>query len=81
MKWLPAALVAGYVTEELLFRGYAVERLEEWTDSRGVAAGVSTFVFVVLHRSERWSWQSVLRIAQPAAVQPRCTCGSVTCSP
>ncbi|PSQ62308.1 MAG: CPBP family intramembrane metalloprotease [Halobacteriales archaeon SW_8_66_22] len=62
-----AALTAG-VTEELLFRGYAFERLEEWSDSDGVAAAVSTVVFVLLHRGETWSWQSVLRISQPAAI-------------
>ncbi|PSQ38834.1 CPBP family intramembrane metalloprotease [Halobacteriales archaeon SW_10_66_29] len=62
-----AALTAG-VTEELLFRGYAFERLEEWSDSDGVAAAVSTAVFVLLHRGETWSWQSVLRISQPAAI-------------
>ena len=62
-----AALTAG-VTEELLFRGYAFERLEEWSDSDGVAAAVSTVVFVLLHRGETWSWQSMLRISQPAAI-------------
>ena len=62
-----AALTAG-VTEELLFRGYAFERLAEWSDSDGVAAAVSTAVFVLLHRGETWSWQSVLRISQPAAI-------------
>jgi len=61
------ALTAG-VTEELLFRGYAFERIEEWSDSDGVAAGVTTLVFVLLHRGETWSWQSVLRITQPAAI-------------
>lgn len=62
-----AAVTAG-VTEELLFRGYAFERLAEWSDSEGVAAGVTTLVFVLLHRGETWSWRSVLRITQPAAV-------------
>ena len=61
------ALTAG-VTEELLLRGYAFERLAEWSDSEGVAAAVSTAVFVLLHRGETWSWQSVLRITQPAAI-------------
>jgi len=62
-----AAVTAG-VTEELLFRGYAFERLEEWTDSRGVAAGVTTLVFVLLHRGDKWGWRSVLRITQPAVI-------------
>jgi len=61
------AVTAG-VTEELLFRGYATERLEELTGSRLAAAGIPTAVFVVLHRGEQWSWTSVARMAQPAVI-------------
>lgn len=61
------AATAG-VTEELLFRGYALERLEEVTDSRLVAAVVTTAAFVLGHKGETWSWKSVLQIAQPATI-------------
>lgn len=61
------AATAG-VTEELLFRGYALERLDELTDSRLLAAAVTTAAFVLGHKGETWSWKSVLQIAQPAVV-------------
>jgi membrane protease YdiL (CAAX protease family) len=61
------AATAG-VTEELLFRGYALERLDELTDSRLVAAVVTTAAFVLGHKGETWGWKSVLQIAQPAVV-------------
>lgn len=61
------AVTAG-VTEELLFRGYATERLEELTGNRLVALGIPTAVFLALHRSEQWGWASVVRMAQPALI-------------
>lgn len=61
------AATAG-VTEELLFRGYALERLDELTDSRLVAAVVTTLAFVLGHKGETWGWKSVLQIAQPAVI-------------
>lgn len=61
------ALTAG-VTEELLFRGYALERLETETDSRLAAAVISTLAFVLAHKGEQWSWRSLLVIAQPATL-------------
>lgn len=61
------ALTAG-VTEELLFRGYALERIESETGSRLVAAVSSTAAFVLAHKSDTWSWGSLVLIAQPAAL-------------
>ena len=45
---LAGALRAG-VTEELIFRGYLIERLGAWTGRRGFAAAFSWAVFVALH--------------------------------
>lgn len=61
------ALTAG-VTEELMFRGYALERLETETGSRVAAAATSTLAFVLAHKGEQWSWRSLLLIAQPATL-------------
>jgi membrane protease YdiL (CAAX protease family) len=61
------ALTAG-VTEELLFRGYALERIESETGSRLVAAASSTAAFVLAHKSDTWSWGSLVLIAQPATL-------------
>lgn len=61
------ALTAG-VTEEVLFRGYALERVEELTGSRLVAAAVTTGAFVLGHRGETWGWKSLVQIAQPAVI-------------
>jgi membrane protease YdiL (CAAX protease family) len=61
------ALTAG-VTEEILYRGYALERLEDETDSRLVAAAGSVLAFVVAHKSDQWGWGSLALIAQPATI-------------
>lgn len=61
------ALTAG-VTEEMVFRGYATERLEELTGSRVVGALVPTGAFVLSHKGEQWDWAAVARIAQPATI-------------
>ncbi len=44
-------IVAG-VTEEIVYRGYAIERIEFLTGSRWIAAVVSGAVFLLAH----WSW-------------------------
>lgn len=44
-------IVAG-VTEEIIYRGYAIERIEFLTGSRWIAAVVAGAVFLLAH----WSW-------------------------
>ena len=61
------ALTAG-VTEEVLYRGYLLERLETETDSRLLAAVGSTLAFVLAHKGDQWDWGSLPLIAQPAAL-------------
>lgn len=48
--WLKVfAVVTAGVTEEVLYRGYAITRLELLTGNRLVAAGLSLAVFTVVH--------------------------------
>jgi len=54
--WRLISTVRAAVSEELLFRGYAMERLRELSGSRGVAAGVSCAVFMLDH-VPTWGWQ------------------------
>jgi membrane protease YdiL (CAAX protease family) len=61
------AVTAG-VTEELLYRGYALERLEDETDRPALAAGGSILAFVLAHKSDQWGWKSLPLIAQPATL-------------
>lgn len=61
------ALTAG-VTEEVLFRGYALERLDELTDNRLLAGVVTLVAFVLGHKSDTWDWGSLVFIVQPATI-------------
>lgn len=66
------ALTAG-VTEEIMYRGYAMERLTELTDSSLVAGIISGTVFTSVHlRSELWSRSATLRMTQPTALLTAC---------
>ncbi len=44
-----AAVITAAVTEEILFRGYPIERLQEITGNAWLAAAIPLFVFVVAH--------------------------------
>lgn len=58
--WLNCLIVVrAAVSEELLFRGYAVERLQELTGSRFAAGALSCTVFTLDHVSY-WGWSHVL---------------------
>lgn len=59
------AVTAG-VTEEILFRGYLVERTLALTGSVGIAAGLSVGVFALNHIPGR-DWRAVLPILAPGA--------------
>ncbi|HUX65932.1 MAG TPA: CPBP family intramembrane glutamic endopeptidase [Terriglobales bacterium] len=47
------------VVEETLFRGYAIERLEEWSGRRWLAGGVSWAAFTLAH-APSWGWAQLL---------------------
>ena len=58
--WYRVALVTrAAVAEELLFRGYPIERITELTGSRWLAAGVSWAVFTYAHLSS-WGWAQLV---------------------
>ncbi|MBE1160697.1 CPBP family intramembrane glutamic endopeptidase [Dyella acidiphila] len=52
-------VVRAAVSEELLFRGYAVERLQELSGSRLVAGALSCTVFTLDHVTY-WGWHHIL---------------------
>lgn len=61
------ATTAG-VTEEVPYRGYAIERVAALTGSPLAAGVVSVVAFTLAHRGDTWGWGAVARIAQPAVV-------------
>lgn len=61
------AFTAG-ATEEVLFRGYATERLLSLTDSRLLASTVPTAVLTWGHLGETWDRSAILRMAQPGVL-------------
>ena len=57
--WLNALIVVrAAVSEEILFRGYPMERLEETTGSRAIAGVVTCAVFTLDHISF-WGWHHI----------------------
>jgi membrane protease YdiL (CAAX protease family) len=54
--WRLISTVRAAVSEEVLFRGYAMERLHELTGSRKIAAGVSCAIFMLDH-VPTWGWE------------------------
>jgi uncharacterized protein len=57
--WLNVLIVVrAAVSEEILFRGYPIERLEELTGSRAVAGVVTCVVFTLDHISF-WGWHHI----------------------
>ena len=54
--WRLISTVRAAVSEEVLFRGYAMERLHELTGSRKIAASVSCAVFMLDHVPS-WGWE------------------------
>jgi uncharacterized protein len=57
--WRFISVIRAAVGEEILFRGYAIERLQELTGSRTVAAVVSCAVFSLAHVGP-WGWSHLL---------------------
>lgn len=66
--WLNILIVVrAAVSEEILFRGYPMERLEELTGSRAVA-GVVTCVVFTLDHIDFWGWHHIFIAGSAGAV-------------
>jgi membrane protease YdiL (CAAX protease family) len=66
--WLQTAtMVRAGVVEEILFRGYAIERLWALTGSIWVAAGLSAAVFVAVHISS-WGYAQLIVVGFGAVI-------------
>jgi membrane protease YdiL (CAAX protease family) len=57
--WLALSVIRAGVSEEILFRGYPIERLLELTGRRWIAAGLPLIPFVLAHVGP-WGWSHVL---------------------
>ncbi|MDH5018831.1 CPBP family intramembrane glutamic endopeptidase [Halobacterium rubrum] len=56
------------ITEEVPYRGYAVERVTALTGSPLLAAAVSLVAFLAAHVGEQWSRAAAVQMAQPTVV-------------
>lgn len=61
------AVLRAAVSEEILFRGYAIERVQELTGSR-VAAGVFTWAIFTVEHVSYWGWHHLLVAGAGGAV-------------
>lgn len=61
------SVVRAAVSEEILFRGYAIERVQELTGSR-VAAGMFTWAIFTLEHVSYWGWHHLLVAGAGGAV-------------
>ncbi len=57
--WRFFSVIRAAVGEEILFRGYAIERLQEITGSKFVAAALSCTIFTLEHVGP-WGWSHLL---------------------
>lgn len=57
--WRVTLIIRGAIAEEILFRGFAIERLRELTGSLNIAAILSCTVFALEHIGF-WSWGHVI---------------------
>jgi membrane protease YdiL (CAAX protease family) len=57
--WRLTLILRGTIAEEIIFRGYAIERLRELTGSFSVAGIISCTVFALEHLGV-WSWGHVI---------------------
>ncbi|WP_201314622.1 CPBP family intramembrane glutamic endopeptidase [Dyella sp. EPa41] len=60
--WRLLSCVRAAVAEEVMFRGYAMERLQELTGSRSVALWASCAAFTLAHVGA-WGWSHVIVVA------------------
>lgn len=61
------SIVTAAITEEILYRGYLLERLIERTGSLWLSAAISVIFFVLVHISG-WNWQHVLGVVLPLGI-------------
>jgi len=57
--WLAISVLRAGVSEEVLFRGYPIERLHELTGSRAIAAILPLVAFTLAHIGP-WGWSHVI---------------------
>jgi uncharacterized protein len=57
--WRLISVIRAAVAEEILFRGYAIERMQELTGSVKIAASISWAVFTLEHVGP-WGWAHLL---------------------
>jgi membrane protease YdiL (CAAX protease family) len=57
--WRAISVLRAAVSEEVLFRGYALERARELTDSTALAAVGTCAVFILAHAAT-WGWSHLL---------------------
>jgi membrane protease YdiL (CAAX protease family) len=57
--WRFFSVIRAAVGEEVLFRGYAIERLQELTGSKSIAAILSCTIFILEHVGP-WGWSHLL---------------------
>ena len=57
--WLALSVLRAGVSEEVLFRGYPIERLQELTGSRALAALLPLVLFALAHVAP-WGWAHML---------------------
>lgn len=57
--WLAISVLRAGVSEEVLFRGYPIERLQEWSGSRTFAVIVPLIAFTLAHVGP-WGWSHLL---------------------
>lgn len=67
-RWFHWAVpITAGVTEEIMFRGYPIERLHELTGSLWLAALIPLFVFTLAHLGS-WSWGHLAGVALGGAL-------------
>ena len=59
-----AGVITAGITEEILYRGYALERLLDWTGSKWISSIISLVFFTVLHISG-WNMAHIVGVVIP----------------
>ncbi|WP_211442936.1 CPBP family intramembrane glutamic endopeptidase [Collimonas humicola] len=57
--WRAISVVRAAASEEILFRGYAIERIQEFSKSKVAAAIITCVVFTLAHVGS-WGWSHIL---------------------
>ncbi|NBB76615.1 MAG: CPBP family intramembrane metalloprotease [Bacteroidetes bacterium] len=59
-----AGIITAAVTEEALFRGYTLERLNEWTNSKWFSSLISLLFFTIIHFNG-WNAAHIIGVVLP----------------